>query len=325
MLVVVMENISASTRICTWWVVATVFCFHWYWCLFHCAVVARWSFSCGKSAKNRKLFPDPRSITRCVRFPHPFTMCLTLFFFQSHFSFASQNMLIKEIVIGAVDWKIVTDALAFVCCCWISSLRGKMVGQFVCFQQVFQLAGVCVGNVMSLKSPWAALLLMYPLQFPLSWWRSSFVNDVTFGCPTSDSTQAFKKAIIKFMGGSQLQHNCLAFCSPPLLCFWTVLTSFLLMFSSPSLSHSLYLAQFSFFPERETWSTYKYEPRGNFYCKYFKHFFARVKLPVFYTPNKSLRDVCYSTCSSPLSKLSDSFMCLYCETLWNPSGLKTLM
>lgn len=157
--------------------------------------------------------------------------------------------------------------------------------------------GWYVGNVMSLKSPWAALLLMYPLQFPLSWWRSSFVNDVTFGCPTSDSTQAFKKAIIKFMGGSQLQHNCLAFCSPPLLCFWTVLTSFLLMFSSPSLSHSLYLAQFSFFPERETWSTYKYEPRGNFYCKYFKHFFARVKLPVFYTPNKSLRDVCYSTCS----------------------------
>lgn len=120
--------------------------------------------------------------------------------------------------------------------------------QFVCFQQVFQLAGVCVGNVMSLKSPWAALLLMYPLQFPLSWWRSSFVNDVTFGCPTSDSTQAFKKAIIKFMGGSQLQHKCLAFCSPSLLRFWTVLTSFLLMFSSPSLSHSLYLAQFSFSP-----------------------------------------------------------------------------
>lgn len=64
----------------------------------------------------------------------------------------------------------------------------------------------------SLKSAWAALIPIYPLLFPWPWWRGSFVHDVMFGCPTSDSVhRPSKYANVKFMEESQLQHRLLAF------------------------------------------------------------------------------------------------------------------
>lgn len=74
--------------------------------------------------------------------------------------------------------------------------------------------GWWVRNAMyvSLKSAWAALIPIYPLLFPWPWWRGSFVHDVTFGCPTSDSVhRPSKYANVKFMEESQLQHRLLAF------------------------------------------------------------------------------------------------------------------
>lgn len=151
--------------------------------------------------------------------------------------------------------------------------------------------GWWVGNAMymCLKSSWVVLLFVYPFHFPLAWWHGSFVNDVKFGCPTSDSVHRPVVCQHKIHEGvstlAQISGLSLTPFSSLLDSSDIILADVLITFtvSQSVLSPVLLLS----LPIRETRSTYKYEPRDSFYCKCFEDFFARVKLPGFFTQKKS--------------------------------------